>query len=1123
MARLNLKLLGSMQVTLDGNLIKGFDSIKTRALLAYLAFEKAQPQSRETLAELLWPGQPEGPARHSLSQALSNLRLTIGDRHPTRERSPNEQTERREPFLLITTHSIQFNTQGDSSSDTARFLELLAGCGANDHPSPASCQACMERYREAVTIYRGEFLADLYLKDCILFGEWMTVIRERLHREALKALDCLTEFHDQRGELELAISYARRQVALNPLWEPAQRSLMRVLAQDGQRSAALAQYDDLKYRLGAELSAQPERETTALYERLRAEAESAEVLGVLPQPLTPFVGRQAELLELNSLLRDPACRLISVLGPGGVGKTRLALEAARALRYYFTHGVYLVPLSALDSPDALLPAMAEALGFEFSAGEDPKHQLRAYLGAHRLLLLLDSFETVLEAAPLVAELLRASSTSKALVTTRARLGLKGEQVFPLAGMKYPAPGPDYDPQAFNAVALFLSAARRVNPVFQPSEADLGHIARLCELVEGMPLGIMLASAWVGQFAPAEIAQQVERGLDFLNVDWGDVPERQRSLRATFDYSWDLLPQNEQEALAGLSVFRGGFTLQAAGHVTNCTARELQDLMGKSLLQRTPTGRFEVHDLIRQYAAERLAQRRSVELAIRDRHRAYYLNLVENAEADLVTARQEKSLKILDSERENLNRAWRWAVDGELVDLIHGTINGLCSYYDLRHRYQEGLRACRLAAEKMGAEAASDGRFRTRIRAMVWELRFNRILRRHDIMQSLWEQLEVHLDEAEADGLDVRWERALALNEAMPNREQLSEQQDRLQRSLDLFQELGEPSWAAKVLGNLGVDLNQQGDYLSAIEMLEDSLAIRRMLGEPRGIAVSLRQLSHTHVQQGHLARALSLMEEAAELYRSLGTTYGEATAARHLGIIYTWHGRFAEACALLEQSRPLLQHLGLHFNQLVAYLALGTGKMHLGAYPSARTNLKIALTFASQRGLQRELAFSLAGLGCLDLVEGEPGEALERIQQGVDIYRKLDFIIELNWSLCCLGLVRRELGDEQEARKAVCEGLRLVERQGGGHLALTVGIPLAALLLLDEGELETAIETWTLACRLPVVANSRWTEQVAGGHIREMTRSVPPELRQAAERRGKKRDPFQSAGWLLETLACELR
>ena len=450
---------------------------------------------------------------------------------------------------------------------------------------------------------------------------------------------------------------------------------------------------------------------------------------------------------LTRLLVDPDRRLVTICGPGGMGKTRLALGVAAGQRDRFAHGVCWAPLASLTAPEAMVAGVAEALGFSFYDGDNPLEQLLAYLRRKSLLLVLDNFEHLLEGAPLVSAIVEAAPDVKVLATSRERLGLSGETTYIVDGLEFPGP-PDGTLQpstgkvpalTYSAVELFVQSARRRRPEFEPTETELDNIVRICRLVQEMPLGLLLAASWIGLLSPQEIAAEISRSLDVLETDLRDVPPRQRSARAVFDHSWRLLDKLEQAVFRQLSVFRGGFTREAAEAVVGASLLLLRNLVNKSFLQRATAERYEVHELLRQYGAVRLAEQPDQEIAVRDRHSRFYAAFLQAREADLTGPHQESTLVTIEADLRNAEVAWHWALKRGQAQLLGQMVDALGLFYEWRGRYQEWEKLCDLTGEtllvrsrngKIGLahydkDVASTGRILAKI--LTWQARFNWIL------------------------------------------------------------------------------------------------------------------------------------------------------------------------------------------------------------------------------------------------------------------------------------------------------------------------------------------------------------------------------------------------------------
>ena len=974
------------------------------------------PIGREKLAGLLWPEHPERNARHSLNQALFDLRRVTGDRHA----APS--------FLLITRQTLQFNPQSDHWLDVTAFVERLDACEAHPHRRLATCDVCNERLRKAVSLYRGDFLEGFSLPDSAAFEEWALLERERLQRLAVDTLRRVAECHERRGEYEEALGYTRRWLELEPWQEEAHRWLMRVLALSGQRNAALAQYEACRSVLGEELGVEPGQEIATLYERIRDGTELDDLSRTaphnLPAQLTPFVGRETELTEIEACLRDPDCRLLTLVGPGGSGKTRLAIEAGVDLLDDFEDGAFLVPLAALQSVDAIVPTVAQALSLSFHGGSELLRQLLNHLSRKSLLLILDNFEHFISSGPvlrpnrtsavqqaclelaegacpglvertadregvkLVLDILRATQSVKILITSRARLNVQSEQVFPVRGMDYPvdvtsAPSPKVetaealDARRYSAVELFLQSARRARPDFEPDAGDLTRVAGSCRLVQGMPLGILLSAAWLPVLSPAEIAAQLGQSFDFLEANLRDLPQRQRSMRAVFDRSWHLLREREQEVFASLSVFHGGFTYQAALEVTGTSLRELMMLVNRSLLHCTPAGRYEVHELLRQYAEEKLELSSADSKSIHDRHCAYYIAALEQWGIDLKGARQPTASAEMDVEIENARGAWNWAVEQVQVKRLDRAIFGLCQYYTLRGRLQECKTACGAAAMQLEG-TGSDQQTRTLARVLMWQGDATFGLGQYERGQQLVQRSLALLDDPVLAGQHTRAERAAILRHVSGMKFfTKGAQSGKLdEERLTLYQELGDRLGVAGVLGELAERAFWRGELSEAKEQLEQNLVLWQELGDQRGIEGTYRMLGNVAREHGELGEAESLYLKAAKILRETQQPGAVRWTQWHQSLTLMLAGRFTQAKGLMEESRAQFGHLG---DKDIAdnHAVLGFAEMHIGDYERARVQGETSLALARRARNRWSIPFSLRVLGCVALAEAVSGRDAE--------------------------------------------------------------------------------------------------------------------------------------------------
>lgn len=720
MARLKIRLLGSFNASLDAIPITQFESNKVRALLAYLVVESHTAHNREKLAGLFWPEAPARRAFSNLNQALYNLRLLVDD-HLAQP-----------AYFLRTRETVQFNPASVFWLDTSAFSDCLAVGSLVDREQCEIRPGFCERLQQAVDLYRGDFLEGLSFDSNLNFDQWALVVRLRLQRQMLAALHLLADYYTERKNYAQALSYAWRQVELDPLGEPAVRQLMGLLAASSQRNQALVQFERLRVLLAEELNTSPEVETVALHDRIRREgrqpAGAKEIKSSIPACLTPLVGRRRELLQVHEQISSPECRLLTILGPGGSGKTRLALEVAQAIQNNFSHGAFYIPLHAVHSPLSILGVVVNKLELPRRSQEDLYEQFVDYLRERNILLVLDGFEHLLEAAGWLAEILRQAPGLKLLVTSRTRLNVKGEHVYRLAGMHIPdGTAAEKDILASDAVQLLLAGLRRARPEYTPAPADLSYLLSICRHVQGMPLSILLASSWGATLSLREIAAEVCQGLDFFAAEWGDIPARQQSLRATFDHTWNLLDERLQKVLASLCVFRGAFTRQAAQLVGEASSQELRALADHSLLSNVSPGWYELQESLRQYGREKLAAMTWVERQVCSRFSDYYLQQLARWGEHISGAQHAAAMANIELEHANYRAAWDWAAEQFAVERLNPVIDALCRYYDLSLRYQEGISACRSASRGFSLERGRAANGLHRVCLLTWQSRFHRLL------------------------------------------------------------------------------------------------------------------------------------------------------------------------------------------------------------------------------------------------------------------------------------------------------------------------------------------------------------------------------------------------------------
>jgi predicted ATPase/DNA-binding SARP family transcriptional activator len=429
----------------------------------------------------------------------------------------------------------------------------------------------------------------------------------------------------------------------------------------------------------------------------------------LPLPATPFVGREPELANIAGLLSNPECRLITLVGIGGAGKTRLAVQAARQAESHggFPGGVYFAALASISACDDLIVAIGEALGESFHSPtgmtlplDSARAQLLRLLAGKQVLLALDNFEQLMACAPFLAELLEAAPGVKLIVTSRERLNLPGEWAMEVLGLPFPG-SEDPHPAQYASAQLFIKGAERAGS-FHPTAEDWAAIARICQLLEGMPLGVEMASAWTKMMTCAEIAAEIERDLDFLTAAWRGMPERHRTLRAVFEHSWRLLSENERLILCRLAVFRGGFSREAALEIAQAPLGSLASLADKSLLRRVSSGRFDIHPVLHQYAVQKLSGEAAAQAEAHLRHAVFYTDWIGRMVEKLKGSQQASALAALRLETQNLRLALQHLVQQRDWLRLHRALPSLVVFYEMHNQRVESQEVTRLLGNMVEA-------------------------------------------------------------------------------------------------------------------------------------------------------------------------------------------------------------------------------------------------------------------------------------------------------------------------------------------------------------------------------------------------------------------------------------
>lgn len=944
-----------------------FPTDKVRALFAYLAYHADQPISRKQLTTLLWGNRPDKAANANFRTTLSRLKKSL-------DKAFGAKTP------LVVTRKTAMVT-GSAEIDVRVFDTLWAQCEETERERWAERGHVVQRLTQAVALYQGAFLANFGLPDSMAFDEWATPLREQYHRRMLIALETIAAFHIVQQDWAQAETFARQQLTLEVWHEPAYRQLLRIYAGLNQPAMVRMLFEQCQTVLAEELGAEPSERTRDLFAALLQDVAlptatrttKPTVPHNLPTEFTPFIGRIHELAQLQKLVSARVYRLITLVGHGGAGKTRLSLALAQSQMAYFADGVFFVSLAGSDT---LPTAIGNALGLSFTGSQSPRDQLCNFLRDRELLLILDNLEHLLHddaTVDLILDLFGAAPNVVFVITSRRRLFVRAETLFPVGGLSYPvsdelpAVSADWLLTNFEAPRLFVERVQRVDMAYQP-EADVATIATICRLVDGYPLALELAATQSGMASCAAVLDALLASMGALKTEMRDMPTRQRSLRAVFDYSWRLLSKGERDVLARLSVFRGGFDGVAAVAV-GASAEILQTLVGHSLLQKQGE-RYVLHEMIREFAAAQLADTHALQAT----HATHFLERLAQMETALEGREPHIAAQTLLPDSDNVQGAWLFAAQQQHADLLALATNALSNFLQVRGLHHLGKSLFMTAVENQPDTSPA-------LSNLLSEAgRFHLRLGQYDAAEQLARQAQKCGDEdwAVGNAANILAESLWRKGENEEAIAQLKRVEGRVQ-SAETVRLLGSAYYNC---GNVHLHMREMHNAQSAFA---NALAIWQQIEHRRFEAVTLNALGVVAASQKEYVTAMQYYHRAIDYQQMLNNQYELAQIGVNLSYVECKRGAINAANRCLDAPIAYYIKSGNHAKLGWAFNNRGWFHHLLNANEEALTYLNEALTLAVQC---KDIYLEALALHNLAKVAA----TLDRLSEAIDYYNQVLFL-----------------------------------------------------------------------------------------------------------------------------------
>ena len=1040
---LQIQCFGGFHVNKGEEPISAFNTDKVRALFIYLVTEAGQKFQRSHLAGLLWSDIPDEQAMHNLRQAISLLRKAL--------------KEEGQSIIFADREQIGIHSGANLKADILDFTVLIEKAYRHHKNQHGLGTINIVALKKALQLYQNPFLDRYQLNVSPLFEEWLLITREKFDTMAVEGLAYLADYYERRDEKTSAILTLRKIIHIMPWDERAHYQLIQLLAEDGQWSAAQKQYASLVQYLKNDLDVSPDPKTVALFEQVRARSLSEPKNGPVKKPqhnlpllTNRFVGRENEINSLSEMIANPSQRLINIMGLGGVGKTRLAVEIAQHQVGVYQQGVFMILLRNIDTLDGFISEVGKVLSINFSEQTTKQQQVLDYCRNKHLLVLLDNLDELSmkkEVQLFLETMIKECVQIQILITSRNKVNIADEIVFQLDGLDLEDShnGSAHLHQPPDAVLLFTQRVQSSQPKFELTAINQRTILKLCHLVEGHPLAIELVAGSVVGNIEKKIEETIEQGMGAFISALTSHQQHHHTLSSVFEMSWVRLSLQEQSALAQIAIFKGGFEEEPVKAIFGINSHSLTSLLDKSLLRVSFLGRYDLHEIVRQFAEQKLMESSAWERAVESLS-DYYLQFLNIQAQNFETGEQSECLDCIELELDNIKVAWDWVLHTGQFSKLTTCTDILYQFFNIRSRFVQGIEwfeQVKIRVENRPDLELLYAMVLNRIGSLAYKARQSELASKYlasclNLLEKLQNTPEKAFCLINLGYIEFR------------SKKNFQEALKYATQSMQLYQNIQDSSGESHAAILMGLILNRMSDHDSAEKALQHSLILARENKNERRMVAPLNILGDIACIKGEYGKAELFFKEGLDIAIKLGDRFNQGILLNNLATLFHYSKEYDMERKVLLESLAICEEIGDQDGIALAYNNLSEVYMVKGEFEQAIHYAEMGLAIGQQIGEEWTIIVSLNNLGEAHLGSGKYQQAMEQLGKAVCMAYEIGSMDLVTRIVVNMGRVFFKEGKDQEARDWLQAAIQ--------HSAIEYDHQQTAIQVLKEHQLEPILE-----------------------------------------------------------------